>query len=637
MKHIIMGTAGHIDHGKTTLIKALTGVDCDRLKEEKARGITIELGFTYLDLLDGIRIGIIDVPGHEKFVHHMVAGVVGMDLVLLVIAADEGIMPQTREHLDICRLLGVKKGLTAITKSDLVEQDWLDLVMEEVENFFKGTFLSQGPIIPVSSTTGKGLDGLKGAIINIVKDLPEHTGEGAFRLPVDRVFTIRGFGTVITGTLLSGEVRTGDTVEVLPQQIKARVRGLQVHNEKVEVAMAGQRTAINLQGVEREIIKRGDLLCQTGLMDPGYLLDAKITLLDNVPVLKNRTRIRFHTGTTEIFGRIILLDREELETGQTCLVQFRLEGKIAVMPHDRFVIRRYSPITTLGGGEIIDSHPVKHKRYKKDILEDLTRLEQASIPQSIEFYIKKAGAGGMDLKSLVGRTNLGQETISKTLEALNNDNKILIMDGVNQRAIHKSIYHDLQKEILDVLKEFHEKNPLKGGMSKEELKARLSSDIDSKLYGRLLEALEKEDRILVKQETCSLTAHQVSLSPENQDIYDRILKTYKDAGIQPPSQATVQDMIKKDKTTVEKLIKLLLEEGRLVRLKGDLLFHKEALNGIVNKVQDFLSDGKQMDIGDFKELAGLSRKFAVPLLEYFDSEGITMRLGDKRVLRRKAV
>ncbi|MGA1840724.1 MAG: selenocysteine-specific translation elongation factor, partial [bacterium] len=372
MKHIILGTAGHIDHGKTTLIKALTGVDCDRLKEEKARGITIELGFTYLDLSDGIRIGIIDVPGHEKFVHHMVAGVVGMDLVLLVIAADEGIMPQTREHLDICRLLGVKKGLIAITKSDLVEQDWLDLVMEEVEDFFNGTFFSQGPIIPVSSITGKGLDELKEAIINMVKDLPEHTGEGAFRLPVDRVFTMKGFGTVITGTLLSGEVRTGDTVEVLPQQIKARVRGLQVHNENVEVAMAGQRTAINLQGVEREIIKRGDLLCQPGLMDPEYLLDAKITLLESVPVLKNRTRIRFHTGTTEIFGRVILLDREELEPGQTCLVQFRLEEKIAAMPHDRFVIRRYSPITTLGGGEIIDSHPLKHKRYKEDILEDLT-------------------------------------------------------------------------------------------------------------------------------------------------------------------------------------------------------------------------------------------------------------------------
>jgi selenocysteine-specific elongation factor len=635
MKHIILGTAGHIDHGKTTLIKALTGVDCDRLKEEKARGITIELGFTYLDISDGIRIGIIDVPGHEKFVHHMVAGVVGMDLVLLVIAADEGIMPQTREHLDICRLLGVEKGLTAITKSDLVEQDWLDLVIEEVENFSKGTFLSKSLIIPVSSTTGEGLDNLKEAIANLVRDLPEHMGEGAFRLPVDRVFTMKGFGTVITGTLLSGEVRTGDTVEILPQQTKARVRGIQVHNEKVEAAVAGQRTAINLQGVEREIIERGDLLCQPGLLEPSYLLDAKITLLERVPALKNRTRIRFHTGTTEIFGRVILLDREELKPGQTCMLQFRLEEKIAAMPRDRFVIRRYSPITTLGGGEIIDSHPVKHKRYKEDILEELTTLQQASIPENIEFYIKKAGASGMDLKALVGRTNLGPGTISQTLEALNHADKIMILDGANQRSIHISIYHDLQKDILDILKEFHKKNPLKGGMSKEELKARLSSDLDSRLYGRLLEDLEKEGRILVKQETCSLTEHKVLLSPEDQRIYEQILKIYKDAGIQPPSQAAVLDMTKRNKDRGEKLIKLLLDEGKLVRLKGDLLFHKEALNSIIRKVQGFLSDGKQMDIGDFKEMAGLSRKFAVPLLEYFDSEGITMRLGDKRVLRRK--
>lgn len=635
MKHIILGTAGHIDHGKTTLIKALTGVDCDRLKEEKARGITIELGFTYLDLSDGIRIGIIDVPGHEKFVHHMVAGVVGMDLVLLVIAADEGIMPQTKEHLDICRLLGVKKGLVAITKSDLVERDWLELVMEEVENYSKGTFLSQSPIIPVSSTTGKGLDNLKEAIGNLVRDLPEHTGEGAFRLPVDRVFTMRGFGTVITGTLLSGEVRTGDAVEILPQQIKARVRGIQVHNEKVEMAMAGQRTAINLQGVEREIIKRGDLLCQPGLLEPSYLLDAKITLLESVPALKNRTRIRFHTGTTEVFGRAILLDREELEPGKTCLLQFRLEEKIAAMPRDSFVIRRYSPITTLGGGEIIDSHPVKHKRYKEDVLEDLTTLEKASIPQGIEFYIKKAGTRGMDLKALVGRTNLESTTISQALEALNHDNKILMLDKANNRAIHKSVYHELQKNTINILKDFHKKNPLKGGISKEELKARHSSDLDSRLYGRLLEDLEKESIVSVKQETCSLAEHQVSLSPEDQRTYDQILKIYREAGVQPPSQAAVLDRIKRDKDKTEKLIKLLIDEGKLVRLKGDLLFHKEALNSVIKLVQGFLRDGKQMDIGDFKEMASLSRKYAVPLLEYLDSEGITMRLGDKRVLRRK--
>jgi selenocysteine-specific elongation factor len=479
------------------------------------------------------------------------------------------------------------------------------------------------------------LDNLKEAIGNLVRDLPEHIGEGAFRLPVDRVFTMKGFGTVITGTLLSGEVKTGDTVEILPQQIKARVRGIQVHNEKVEIAKAGQRTAINLQGVEREIIERGDLICQPGLLEPSYLLDAKIALLESVPVLKNRTRIRFHTGTTEVFGRAVLLDREELEPSKTCLLQFRLEEKIAAMPRDRFVIRRYSPITTLGGGEVIDSHPVKHKRYKEDVLKDLNTLEKASIPQSMEFYIKKAGAKGMDLKALVGRTNLEPATISQTLEALNHDDKILMLDKANHRAIHISIYHEIQKNILNILKEFHKKNPLKGGISKEELKARLSADLDSRLYGRLLEDLEKEAIVSVKQETCSLAEHQVSLSPEDQRTYEQILKIYQQAGIQPPSQAAVLDRIKKDKDKGEKLIKLLLDEGKLVRLKGDLLFHIDALNSVIKQVRVFLRDGKQMDIGDFKEMAGLSRKFAVPLLEYLDSEGITMRLGDKRVLRRK--
>lgn len=634
IKHIILGTAGHIDHGKTTLIKALTGVDCDRLKEEQSRGITIELGFTYLDLPDGIRIGIIDVPGHEKFVHHMVAGVVGMDLVLLVIAADEGIMPQTREHLDICRLLGVKTGLVAVTKSDLVEEEWLELVMEEVGNFVQGTFLKQAPVIPVSSTTGQGLDRLKEAIENLAQGLPEHTGEGAFRLPVDRVFTMKGFGTVITGTLLSGQVRTGDMVEILPQQLKARVRGVQVHNQKVEMAMAGQRTAINLQGVERENIRRGDLICQPDLMEPGYLLDARLTLLENVAPLKNRTRIRFHTGTAEIFGRVVFLDREELKPGETCMPQFRLEERVAAMPRDRFVIRRYSPMVTLGGGEIIDSHPEKHKRYKDDVLEDLEALEKASIPESIEFYIQKAGARGMDLKALVARTNLEPNRISRTLESLAADGRVLMLDGSN-RAIHIATYHEFQKNMVHTLKDFHKKNPLKGGMSKEELKARLSPDLDPRFYARLLEDMDRAGEILVKQETCALSGHQVSLSTEEKRLYDQVLKIYQDAGTQPPNPNEVLGQFKKDGHKVEKLTNLLQDEGKLIRLKGDLLFHHQALLSLKDQVQGFLEDGKQMGIGDFKEMTGLSRKFAVPVLEYLDNQGITLRVGDKRVLRRR--
>jgi len=635
IKHIILGTAGHIDHGKTTLIKALTGVDCDRLKEEKERGITIELGFTYLDLPGGIRIGIIDVPGHERFVHHMVAGVVGMDLVLLVIAADEGIMPQTREHLDICRLLGVERGLVAVTKADLVDREWLDLVKEEVENYVQGTFLANSPVIPVSSTTGEGLPHLLDAIGSLVGTLPEHTGEGAFRLPVDRVFTMKGFGTVVTGTLLSGGVRVGDTVEVLPRQIKARVRGIQVHSARVEYAQAGQRTALNLQGVEREELRRGDVLCVPDLLEPGYLLDVRLTLLENVPPLAHRTRIRFHTGTAEVFGRVALLDRDELAPGGTCMLQIRLEERIAAMPRDRFVIRRYSPVMTLGGGEIIDSHPEKHKRFRQGIIEDLATLAKADIPETVEFHIRKAGGMGMDLKALAGTTNLEPGTIAQTLASLNQEGAIILVDEAHQRAVHASFYNGFKEKIRDTLREFHQRNPLKGGMSKEELKARLSPDMDARLYGRLLDDLERQGEIQVRQEHCSLAEHQVSLSSEERRIYDRILALFKEAWIHPPGRNEVLDSLKKERDAAERLINLLIDEGNLVRLKGDLLFHHEAVGHISKQVQDLLKDGKRMDIGGFKEMTGLSRKFAVPLLEYLDAQGVTMRVGDERVLRRK--
>ncbi|MBN2374172.1 selenocysteine-specific translation elongation factor [bacterium] len=635
MKHIILGTAGHIDHGKTSLIKALTGIDCDRLKEEKTRGITIELGFANLDLKNGTRIGIIDVPGHERFVHHMVAGVVGMDLVILVIAADEGIMPQTREHLDICRLLGVKKGLVALTKADVVDHEWLELVKEEVKDFIQGTFLNVAPIIPVSSVTCEGLDKLMNAIADLSRDIPEHTGEGVFRLPVDRVFTMKGFGTVVTGTLLSGEVRTGDTVEIFPQKLKVRVRGIQVHNEKVDIVSAGQRTAINLQGLDKEAVSRGDVICQPGLMEPGYLIDARLALLDSVLPLKNRTRIRFHTGTAEILGRIILLDRDELKPGDACLVQFRLERKAAVMPKDRYIIRRYSPIITLGGGDIIDSHPEKHKRYKQDVMEDIATLEGSSIPETIEFYVRKAGENGIDMKSLMARTNMDIETISSVLDILKKEGKILVVDEASRRVVHLSSYHELQGRLKDALESFHSRNPLKWGMSKEELKARVSPFLDPRIYNIALDDLVKRSDIIVQQETCAIAGHQVSLSGEDQKIREEILNMFKKAGLQPPNIEEVSTLLKKERKRVEMLINLLIDEDMLKRLKDGLLFHTGALSSLAVQVQSFLKDGRQMGIGDFKDLTGVSRKYAVPLLEYMDNQGITIRLGDKRAIRKK--
>ncbi|MBI4391738.1 MAG: selenocysteine-specific translation elongation factor, partial [candidate division NC10 bacterium] len=370
MKHIIVGTAGHIDHGKTSLVKALTGIDTDRLKEEKERGISIELGFAHLTLPDGLRLGIVDVPGHERFVKTMLAGVGGIDLVILVIAADEGIMPQTREHLHICRLLQIPRGLVALTKRDLVDADWLELVAEEVRTFLKGTFLEGAPVLPVSATTGEGLDALKAALAALAAEAEPKRVEGIFRLPIDRVFTMKGFGTVITGTLLAGSLKVGDEVVVLPEGLRSRVRRLQVHGETVEQAFAGQRTAVNLPGIEVSAIARGSLLCLPGTLRPSTAMDATLTLLEDAPrPLKNRGRIRFHLGTSELLARAVLLDREELPPGQSAYVHLRLESPGAALPQDRFVIRSYRPAVTVGGGMILDPAPPQRRRKRQEILE----------------------------------------------------------------------------------------------------------------------------------------------------------------------------------------------------------------------------------------------------------------------------
>lgn len=636
MKHIILGTAGHIDHGKTSLIKALTGIDCDRLKEEKERGITIELGFTYLDLSSGIRIGIIDVPGHEKFVHHMVSGVVGMDMVLLVIAADEGVMPQTREHLDICHLLGVKRGLIAVTKTDLVDADWLDLVIEEIKEFTGGTFLYGCPVIPVSSTTGVGLDVLVKAIQGLVDALPEEAKSGIFRLPIDRVFTIKGFGTIVTGTLLSGEARVGDVVEILPKGIQARIRGIQTHNERVESIKAGHRTAINLQGVSKEEINRGDVISRSGLLWPSHLLDARLRLLKDVPPLKNRTRIRFHTGTTELFGRVILLDSEELAKGASSLVQFRLEEAVAVMPGDKFIIRRYSPAITLGGGEIIDNHPQKHKRYNDEVLKDLSNIENASPSQLLEYYIRRSGIPGIDLKGLIALTNLEPQVVIQHLKLLDEGKRVYFIDEAHERIVHHTTYENIKTDIEKALREFHQHNPLKLGMSKEALRARVAPDIGLRFYNKALAELDAEDTLTIRNDTCALSGHKVLLSKAEKEIYDKVLSIFKQAGLQPPRPDEFPVALKVDHRLIKKIIDLLLEEGRLIRAKGDILFLKEDLESVVDLIHEFLKEKQGMEIGDFKELTGLSRKFAVPLLEYLDGKGITIRVGDKRVLKKQS-
>ena len=403
MKQIILGTAGHIDHGKTSLVKAMTGIDTDRLKEEKERGITIELGFAYMDLPNGQRLGIIDVPGHERFIKNMVAGASTIDLVALIIAADEGVMPQTREHLDICTLLGIKKGLVALTKIDLVEEDWLDLVQEDIKEFLKGTFLEGAPILPVSSVTGQGISELTAVLERLSGEVEERSSAGIFRLPVDRVFTMRGFGTVITGTTMSGSLSVGEQVYIYPQEIQAKVRGIQVHNQDTEQVRAGLRTAINLQGIEKATVNRGDVVASPLSLYPTRLLDIQVRLLKSIPrPLKNRSQIRFHSGTNEILGRVILLESEEIKPGESQFCQIRFGEPVALLPGDLAVIRSYSPVQTIGGAEVLNVKPGKHKRFNPEVIHQLQVLQSGSDSEKVALQVLQSGATG------VSRQNLGQ-------------------------------------------------------------------------------------------------------------------------------------------------------------------------------------------------------------------------------------
>ncbi|HID29508.1 MAG TPA: selenocysteine-specific translation elongation factor, partial [Desulfobacterales bacterium] len=509
MKQIILGTAGHIDHGKTSLIKALTGIDTDRLKEEKLRGITIELGFAWLDLPGGQRVGIVDVPGHEKFVKNMVSGASGIDLVALIIAADEGVMPQTKEHLDICSLLNVKHGLVVLTKIDMVDEEWLEMVTDDVQGFLKGTFLEGAPILPVSSLSGQGLPEFVEALETLCKAVPERKSSGLFRLPVDRVFTIKGFGTVVTGSLVSGKVRVGETTMVYPSGIQSKVRGIQVHGQTVDQVTASMRTAINFQGVDRSAIARGDVVGGVNTLKPSYMVDALlVSLPSNEKPLKNRTKVRFHTGTSEILARAILLDREELSPGETVVVQFRLEVPVAVVKDDRFVIRSYSPIRTIGGGQILNPVPRKHKRFRKPLVAELESLAESSAREIITYHLRESGILGVRSSELRLMTNLSEKDLEQHLQHLLSQRGIILVDRENRTFIHGSVFDALRQKTVKLLEDYHKDHPLKAGMSRQGLKSKLAASLDSKLFGLLIQDLTKSNAVIQEKEVIRLSGHR---------------------------------------------------------------------------------------------------------------------------------
>jgi selenocysteine-specific elongation factor len=635
VKQIILGTAGHIDHGKTSLIKAMTGIDTDRLKEEKERGITIELGFASLDLPSGQHLGIVDVPGHEKFVKNMVAGATGIDIVVMVIAADEGVMPQTREHLEICTLLGVQFGMVALTKIDMVDEEWLELALDDVREFIQGTFLEKAPIVPVSSANGQGMPEFVKTLDELSQQIPDRPPSSLFRLPIDRVFTMKGFGTVITGTLISGKVKVGDTIMIYPSGITSKVRGIQVHNSSVAGAEAGMRTAINFQGLEKTSIQRGEVLAGPHTLKSNYMVDISLHFLSSNPKpIRNRTLVRFHTGTSEVLGNLILLDREELSPGENTVAQLRLNYPVALVKGDRFVLRSYSPIRTIGGGDIINPIPQKHKRFKSTINEGLQNLNSQSTEEIISFHVNESGYQGISFSDLRLVTNVPEKQLESILQSLLSQKAIIQADKENRIYIHKHNFKKLKVDTLNYLDNYHKTHPLKSGMPKEELKTKFPSILASKLFNLTVNQMIKDSDIAQEENTVRLATHTVSLAEDQADVRNKILDTYSQAGLQPPYFKELSKSLKVESKRAKDVLMHLVEEGLIVKAKEELYFHTAAIEALKKRLVDFLDSHGEITTPQFKEMTGASRKYVIPLAEYFDAKNVTLRVGDVRKLRR---
>ena len=637
MKRIIIGTAGHIDHGKTALVKALTGIDCDRLREEKERGITIELGFAALDLEGGRRVGIVDVPGHEKFVKNMVAGASGIDAVMLIIAADEGVMPQTREHLAICRMLAVQAGCVVLTKSDLVDADWLDLVAADVRDFVAGSFLDGAPVVAVSAQTGAGLDELRVRLAQMMDGVQERSAKGLCRLPVDRVFSMKGFGTVITGTLQAGTFQTGDEVSIEPGGQRAKIRGLQVHGDSVGSAGAGQRTALNFQGLERDRIARGDVV---GLPDT-LVATKKIALwYEHLAgagrVLKNRAPVRFHAGTAERMGRVVLLEAEEMLPGDKAFVQIVLSAPVVVLPGDRFVLRSYSPVGTIGGGMILDIQPPRHKRMSAATVARLSVLKDGSVSDCIQLYCREAGVRGMEFDALLRRCGRARQELLKVLDGMTARGEITLVAKKPQFFAVPGIIDELYESALVQLRAFHESSPLVPGMRRQELLDRLAPNIDPRLFQWVLDRLAESGAMRVQQEFLSLPSHRPALQQGQQKLKDTVVRLYAGGGLMPPTRREVVENSGVREKELAEILQLLVREGALVRLNDDLYYTAESMRDLSEQAVLFMQQHGELTIQGFKEQTGLTRKFLIPIFEYFDRTRLTIRMGDKRIPRKAA-
>ena len=626
MKNVILGTAGHIDHGKTTLIKALTGRETDNLKEEKQRGISINLGFTYFDLPSKKRVGIVDVPGHEKFIKNMLAGACGIDIVLLVIAADEGVMPQTIEHLDILNYLDVKKGIIVLTKCDLVDEEFIELVKDDVREKTKGLFIEGAPIVEVDSVSRRGLDELVQKIDEISEDIEEKKTDAPSRMSIDRVFSLKGFGTIVTGTLIEGKISVDDEMTIYPSEKKVKVRNLQVHGCDVKTAYAGQRTAINLSNIKVSEIQRGDVIAQTGSVEESMMIDVNISLVEHCKKsLKHWDRIRIFHGTKQILCRIVPLNEDEIQYGESGYAQLRLEEKIVAKKGDRFIIRSYSPMDTIGGGVIIDTAPKKHKIYDESVIEALKIKEKGELKDILEEYLKLNLSNYITLKELVSYTGEKEEYVKEGLNALIDENKVFC---VNKYYLHISHYQKLKERVIDILTKYHKQYRLRNGILKEELRSKVDNSLKVKDMDVILNKMVEEKDIKVQDNLVSNYDFEVKFNQKQLSTKKEIEDKSRKNGLN--SLMTKDDICNKNKF-YEEVLEALTGET-IQKLDDAYYIDKKVYENVKKDLLEYLNKNKEITVAQFRDITKSNRKISIVMLEHFDRNRITKRVEDKRIL-----
>ena len=629
--HVVIGTAGHIDHGKSALVRALTGTDPDRLKEEKERGITIDLGFAFLapdDPDNETSLAFVDVPGHEKFVKNMLAGVGGIDLVMLVVAADESVMPQTREHFDICRLLEIPRGIIVMTKCDLVEPELRELAALETRELVAGSFLDGVPVVEVSSTTGEGIDTLKQTLFEQAQEVPKRKASGLFRLPVDRVFSMKGFGTVVTGTLVAGAVHQDDEVEIVPRGLKARVRGLQVHGEKRELAAAGQRTAVNLQGIDIDDVVRGDTLTIPATFAPTMMLDAELDVLASSPVpVKDLIRVHVHVGTAQVLARVRTLGgKKALVPGDKGIVQLRLESPVVAARGDRFILRRYSPLETIAGGRVLDARPEKHAVTSSDAVARVEALRTGDNVAAAVQFITEAGVAGLTEADLARRLGIDAQATADVAAAAS----LLAVSKKPRIFIAPEVVDSLARRLKEELARFQKKNPLLDGMPKSELREKPAARASHEAFEWVLAKLVAEGGLRSVKDLVATADHSIHMSPEESQAQDFLLAEYRESGYRPKNLSEVATNGKRDVRLLERVQRVLLKDGTLVQIADGMVFHRDVLEELKETIRGYKAKRDSIDVGFFKEMAGVTRKHAIPLLEWLDRERVTVRSGNER-------